>query len=222
MAAAKGRHCIRTSIPLQRGHSLLQQRCQARHHLAKGAHTQSLRLLVADTLTLLRHASICEVQGLFQTLAACFEQGCLKRQRMLWPSTHLKAEVLACHLQAKYVEVLGGAEDLMEAIYTKGPMTVSVDASSEAFRFYKSGVFNNTECVPACHCTENVASWRADNCRAVCSCKQKLDELDHAVIVSGYGTTDDGQDYWLMKNTWYASCQRGHDDAVCPEMPAAI
>ena len=51
------------------------------------------------------------------------------------------------------MEVLGGAEDLMEAIYSKGPMTVSVDASSEAFRFYKSGVFNNTECVPACHCT---------------------------------------------------------------------
>ena len=48
--------------------------------------------------------------------------------------------------QAKYVEVLGGHEDLKEAIYTKGPMTVSVDASSDAFRFYKSGVFDYELC----------------------------------------------------------------------------
>ena len=41
------------------------------------------------------------------------------------------------------MEVLGGERDLMEAIYTKGPMTVSVDAASPSFRFYKSGVFDN-------------------------------------------------------------------------------
>ena len=40
------------------------------------------------------------------------------------------------------MEVLGGEQELMEAIYTKGPMTVSVDAASPGFRFYKSGVFD--------------------------------------------------------------------------------
>ena len=39
------------------------------------------------------------------------------------------------------MEVTGGEEALKEALYTKGPMTVSVDDSPEAFRFYKSGVF---------------------------------------------------------------------------------
>ena len=33
--------------------------------------------------------------------------------------------------QGKYVEVLGGHDDLKEAIYTKGPMTVPVDASAD-------------------------------------------------------------------------------------------
>ena len=64
-------------------------------------------------------------------------------------------------MQAKYVEVKGGEEALMEAIYTKGPMTVSVDASPKDFGFYKEGIYTQK------------------------ACKTKIDELDHAVIVSG-------------------------------------
>ena len=52
-------------------------------------------------------------------------------------------------------------EAVMEAIYTKGPMTVSVNAEGEDWRFYKAGIYNNTRCSP------------------------KLKRLDHAVVVSG-------------------------------------
>jgi hypothetical protein len=73
---------------------------------------------------------------------------------------------LCCVLQFSQVWVnatdsLTQEEAVMEAIYTKGPMTVSVNAEGEDWRFYKSGVYNNTRCSP------------------------KLKALDHAVVVSG-------------------------------------
>lgn len=55
----------------------------------------------------------------------------------------------------------GGEKALMEALYTQGPMTVSVDAAPHSFAYYDSGVY-----------TEE-------------TCQSKLDKLDHAVIVSG-------------------------------------
>ena len=64
-------------------------------------------------------------------------------------------------LQGRSVEVKGGEKALMEALYTKGPMTVSVDAAPHSFAYYESGVY-----------TEE-------------TCQSKLDKLDHAVIVSG-------------------------------------
>jgi cathepsin L len=78
----------------------------------------------------------------------------------------------------KYVK--GGEKGLMEALLTKGPMTVAVDAGAESFRFYKSGIYNNT------HCTV-----------------KPVTELDHAVLVSGYGS--EGGNHWVVKNTWSAN-----------------
>ncbi|GKD29066.1 senescence-specific cysteine protease SAG39-like protein [Tanacetum coccineum] len=54
------------------------------------------------------------------------------------------------------------------------PVSVTFDASN--FRFYSSGVFSGT-------------------------CDTRL---NHAVTAVGYGTTDDGMKYWLVKNSWGA------------------
>ena len=79
----------------------------------------------------------------------------------------------------KYVWVQGGADGLREALLTKGPMTVSVDASPEDFALYSSGIYNNSKC------------------------QEKLSRLDHAVVVSGYGEDlATKQKYWIVKNTW--------------------
>ncbi|KAK9812379.1 hypothetical protein WJX73_006336 [Symbiochloris irregularis] len=112
----------------------------------------------------------------------------------------------AAKFSGKYVEVTGGEEALKEALYTKGPMTVSVDAGPDAFQFYKSGVFDEAKC------------------------QTQLDKLDHAVIISGYGTSPEGQHYWLVKNTWstnwgdkgYIQIARQPDDCGIASQPIYI
>ena len=49
-------------------------------------------------------------------------------------------------MQGVVTRVKGFEQGLKEALLTKGPMTVSVDAGHEDFRFYKSGIYNNTAC----------------------------------------------------------------------------
>ena len=70
----------------------------------------------------------------------------------------------------------GDEGELQSAVANLGPVSVGVDAS-QGFQFYNSGVYND----PKCSSTN----------------------LDHAVLVVGYGTDPDTkQDYWLVKNSW--------------------
>ncbi|KAK9938885.1 hypothetical protein M0R45_015599 [Rubus argutus] len=63
--------------------------------------------------------------------------------------------------------------DLLKAVSMQ-PVSVAIDAHGEEFQQYHSGVFSG-------------------DCGT---------HLTHAVTAIGYGTTEDGIDYWLLKNSW--------------------
>ena len=62
----------------------------------------------------------------------------------------------------------------MKAALQTQPLAVSIEADKMVFQTYKSGVLDSSRCGT---------------------------KLDHAVLAVGYGT-ENGQDYWLVKNSW--------------------
>jgi len=76
-----------------------------------------------------------------------------------------------------FVDIPEGDEEKMkQAVAVIGPISVAIDASHESFQFYSEGVYDEPSC--------------------------DAQQLDHGVLVVGYGTDQNGQDYWLVKNSW--------------------
>lgn len=71
-----------------------------------------------------------------------------------------------------YVDV-NATESELKAAVAKQPVAIAIEADGFGFQLYHSGVYTGK-------CGTN---------------------LDHGVLLVGYGT-DNGQDYWLVKNSW--------------------
>lgn len=62
----------------------------------------------------------------------------------------------------------------MKQAVTNGPVSVAIQADQRVFQTYKSGIFDSASCGT---------------------------QLDHATAVVGWGT-EDGQEFWIMRNSW--------------------
>ncbi|EYC05933.1 hypothetical protein Y032_0079g1264 [Ancylostoma ceylanicum] len=92
---------------------------------------------------------------------------------------------MKCHFKKKdFGAVDNGCVDLPEgdekalkiAVATQGPISIAIDAGHRTLQLYKKGVYYDEEC----------------------SCE----ELDHGVLLVGYGTDPGAGDYWPVKNSW--------------------
>lgn len=76
-----------------------------------------------------------------------------------------------------FKDIRRGDEQMLQvAIALIGPISVAVQASHESFQHYKSGIYHEPKC------DSNL--------------------VDHGVLAVGYGVSEDGQEYYIVKNSW--------------------
>ena len=72
----------------------------------------------------------------------------------------------------------GDEDALVSAVGQFGPNSIAIDASLKSFSFYASGTYYDAAC----------GNTEAD--------------LDHQVLAVGYGTAENGEKYFKVKNSW--------------------
>ncbi|GIX68069.1 procathepsin L [Caerostris extrusa] len=77
-----------------------------------------------------------------------------------------------------YADIPPTEDHLKMAVALVGPISCGIDAGHDSFQLYQGGIYNEPNC--------------------------SSENLDHAVTVIGYGS-ENGQDYWLCKNSWGTS-----------------
>ncbi|KAG9453407.1 hypothetical protein H6P81_006311 [Aristolochia fimbriata] len=76
-----------------------------------------------------------------------------------------------------YEDVLANSEKSLMKAVARQPVSVAIDASGLRFQFYTGGIFPGED----------------NDCGT---------DLDHGVTAVGYGTSKDGVQYWIVKNSW--------------------
>jgi len=101
-----------------------------------------------------------------------------------YPYTSGSGDSFKCHMNKKrfvanissWVQVSQNKDEakIAEYVQKNGPITIAINANP--MQLYQKGIDNPSSCDP--------------------------DELNHAVLIVGFGSTPDGTDYWIIKNSW--------------------
>lgn len=75
---------------------------------------------------------------------------------------------------SKYIDITASSDASMMTAISMQPVSIAIEADQRAFQLYSSGVFDES-------CGTN---------------------LDHGVGLVGYGSSVDGKDYYILRNSW--------------------
>ena len=124
-------------------------------------------------------ATDCCNNGFFDNIFDCFAQIGGLCSEASYPKQKGVCDPKSCSPLAKVnggVNVQSGNETALEVAVLMQPVLVTVDASQPSFQMYSSGVYSD----PSCSSTK----------------------LDQYMLLVGYGTTQNGEDYWICQNSW--------------------
>jgi len=76
---------------------------------------------------------------------------------------------------SSYSNVVPSNEAALKLAVANQVVSVAIEADTSSFQLYSSGVYSDETCGT---------------------------DLDHGVSIVGYGTSDDGMDYWIVRNSW--------------------
>jgi C1A family cysteine protease len=90
------------------------------------------------------------------------------------PPCNTSKKMVSGSAPSSFTDVQPGSVSALMSAVAQQPVSVAIQADQSAFQHYSSGVLTS-------------------------GCGQ---QLDHGVLATGYGTSDDGIDYWMVKNSW--------------------
>ncbi|GLU13816.1 hypothetical protein SLE2022_304260 [Rubroshorea leprosula] len=104
-----------------------------------------------------------------------------------YPYTSVNGESGTCNTtkeERKIVSIDGytdvdASDSALLCAVAQQPSSVGMDGSAIDFQLYTGGIYDG-------------------------SCSDNPDDIDHAVLIVGYGS-EDGEDYWIVKNSWGTS-----------------